>query len=179
MLFRTNAIDDRVRKTLVASLYTRPGALFTGAANGMIAALIAASYSTIPAIFHAAVLVSIIGFVRVVMAVGLPRLVKPDTSWLELIYEIGAFTYCLSVGVLGGMIIHYDLPTAAQLLFIAYVIGYASGMSARNAGRPVIAIGGLLFSLVPVCVALWNKPDLASRALIVAIFIAFIGMMSI
>ena len=179
MLFRTNAIDDRVRKILVANLYTKPGTLLTGAANGILAALIAASYTTIPVIFETAVILSMIGVLRVVMAVMLPRLIRRDVKWLELLYELGAFSYCFAVGVLGGMTIYFDLPAAAQLLVTCYAIGYGSGMSSRNAGRPMIAVGGMVLTFAPICVALWLDGDLASRALAAAIVIAFLGMMSI
>jgi diguanylate cyclase (GGDEF)-like protein len=179
VLFRTNAIDDRVRKILVANLYTKPGSLITGAANGMIAALIAASYTDIPQIFDAAVAVSALGILRVVMAIGLPRLIHRDTKWLESLYQLGAFSYCFAVGVLGGMTVYFNLPSAAQLLVVGYAIGYGSGMSSRNAGRPAIAIGGMVLTFAPICVALWLVDDLASRALAVAIIIAFLGMMSI
>lgn len=179
MLFRTNAIDDRVRKILVANLYTKPGTLVTGAANGILAALIAASYTTIPLIFETAVILSVIGVLRVAMAIVLPRLMKRSTKWLELLYELGAFSYCFAVGVLGGMTINFGLPAAAQLLVTCYAIGYGSGMSSRNAGRPTIAVGGMVLTFAPICVALWLVGDLASRALALAIVIAFLGMMSI
>ncbi|WP_296676350.1 EAL domain-containing protein [Novosphingobium sp.] len=178
-MFRTNAIDDRVRRTLVANLYTHPGTLFTGAANGIIAALIAASYSNVNVIFDTAVALSAIGALRVTMALALPWLVGRDTAWLERIYQLGAFSYCLVVGVLGGMTVEYDLPGPAQMLIICYAIGYGSGMSSRNAGRPAIAVWGMVLTFAPICIALWRQDDLATKALAVAIVIAFMGMMSI
>lgn len=179
VLFRTNAIDDRVRRILVDNLYTKPGALFLGAANGIIAALIAASYSDEPLLLNTAILLSVIGMGRVIMALALPRLVKRDTAWLETAYQIGAFSFCLVVGVLGGMTVMYQLPGAAQMLIICYAIGYGSGMSSRNAGRPSIAIGGMVLTFAPICYALLLQPSLAHRALAVAIIIAFLGMMTI
>ncbi|WP_100865343.1 putative bifunctional diguanylate cyclase/phosphodiesterase [Novosphingobium kunmingense] len=179
VLFRTNAIDDRVRGILVANLYTKPGALTLGAANGVIAALIAASYSDIALIFHTAVLLSAIGILRVAMALALPRLVHRDTAWLERLYQLGAFSFCLVLGILGGMTIQFGLPGPAQMLIVCYAIGYASGMSSRNAGRPAIAIWGMVLAFAPICWALIMQPDLASQALAVAIVIAFLGMVTI
>jgi len=176
---RTNAIDDRVRRILVQNLYAKPGSLITGALNGVIVALIAASYSEAPIIYDAAILLCVIAILRVIMAIGLPRLINRDTRWLELLYEAGAFSFCLMVGILGGMTVHYDLPGQAQLLIIAYAIGYAAGMSSRNAGRPAIAVGGMLLTFAPICFALAQQDDLASRALVFAIVIAFLGMLSI
>ena len=179
MLFRTNAIDDRVRGILVEDLYAKPGALFMGAANGIIAALIAASYSDIPIIFNTALVLSVIGLARVVMALALPRLVKRDSGWLEQAYQLGAYLFCLTVGVLGGMTVEYQLPAAAQMLIVCYAIGYGSGMSSRNAGRPSIAVWGMVLTFAPICYALLRQPDLAHKALAVAIVIAFLGMLTI
>ncbi len=179
VLFRTNAIDDRVRGILVENLYTHPGTLIMGAANGIIAALIAASYSDLPLIFDTAVLLSAVGLLRVAMALGLPRLVGRDTAWLERLYQLGAFSFCLLVGILSALTIEYGLPGPAQMLIICFAIGYGGGMSARNAGRPAIAVGGMVLTFAPICWALLRQDDLATRALAVAIVIAFLGMMSI
>jgi diguanylate cyclase (GGDEF)-like protein len=179
VLFRTNAIDDGVRRILVENLYTKPGALFMGAINGIIAALIAASYSDLPLIYDTAVVLSVVGLLRVVMALALPRLVGRDSTWLEQAYQLGAFSYCLAVGVLSGMTIEFRLPGSAQMLIVCYAIGYGSGMSSRNAGRPAIAVWGMVLTFTPICIALARQPDLASQALIAAIVIAFLGMMTI
>lgn len=179
VLFRTNAIDDRVRRILVTSLYTKPGALTLGAANGVIAALIAASYTDNRLIFETAVALAAIGILRVAMALFLPRIIKRDTAWLERLYQLGAFSFCLVLGILGGLTVEYKLPGPAQMLIICYAIGYASGMSSRNAGRPAIAIWGMVLAFAPICAALLRQPDLASQALAVAIVIAFLGMVTI
>ena len=46
-------------------------------------------------------------------------------------------------------------------------------------GRPAIAVGGMLLTFAPICFALAQQDDLASRALVFAIVIAFLGMLSI
>jgi len=179
VLFRTNAIDDRVRRTLVDNLYANPGSLTAGAANGIIAALIAASYAGNPLITKVAILLSVIGVVRVAMAYGLPRLQVRDTGRLELFYELGAFSYTSVVGVFTALTIWYEIPLIAQMLMACYAIGYAGGMAARNAGRPLISVAGMLLTFTPICIALWSTGDLAAQALAVAILICFLGMLNI
>lgn len=179
VLFRTNAIDDRVRKTLVDNLYASPAALTMGAANGILAGLVAASYSNSTVIRDSALLLTVIAIARVAMAVGLPRLKLRDTNRLELLYELGAFSYALVLGLFCGLTIWYDIPPVAQVLILCNAIGYASGMAARNAGRPMIAIGGMVLVFSPISAALWTSSEIAMRTLLVAILIAFWGMIII
>lgn len=179
MLFRTNALDDRVRRTLVDNLYANPGSLTAGAANGIIAALVAAAYAGNDLIWQVALLLSFIGVTRVVMAVGLPRLKVRDTKRLELLYELGAFSYTATVGIFTALTIWLNIPLVAQMLMACYAIGYAGGMATRNAGRPLILVTGMVLTFAPICIALWQSGDTAARTLAAAIVICFAGMVSI
>lgn len=179
MLFRTNALDDRVRRTLVDNLYANPVSLTAGAINGIIAALVAASYAGNPVIWEVAILLSLIGATRVAMAVGLPRLKVRDTARLELLYELGAFSFTATVGLFCALTIWYQVPVVAQMLMLCFAIGYGTGMAARNAGRPAISVTGMVLTFTPICLALWQTGDLAARTLAVAIGICFLGMISI
>jgi len=179
VLFRTNAIDDRVRKTLVETLYAQPGTIAAGAANGVIASLVAAHYSQSAIMFDFAVALSLVAAARVVLAVWLPRRKDRSSSTLELFYEAGAFTFSLLMGVLSALAIWFDIPTSAQLLMVCCAIGYATGIAARNAGRPMIAVGQMLLTFTPMCVALWQVDDFAKQALGLSIVICFLGMYAI
>lgn len=179
LLFRTSALDDRVRRTLVDNLYANPGSLTAGAANGIIAALVAASYAEVPIIWNVALLLSFIGIARVFMAVALPRLQVRDTKQLEFLYELGAFSYTATVGVFTALTIAYRIPLVAQMLMVCYAIGYAGGMATRNAGRPLISVTGMVLTFLPICAALWQSGGTASQTLAVAIVVCFAGMVSI
>ena len=179
MLFRTNAIDDRVRKTLVETLYTQPANLAVGAATGVGASLLTASIAGIPAIWHVAIALSIVAVARVALALLLPRMASRDTHRLELLYEIGAFTYSAQLGLIAAMTIWFEVPDSAQMLIACYAVGYGAGIAARNAGRPVISIGQMVLVFFPMIAALWADDDLAEKGLAVAIVMLWLGMMSI
>ena len=179
VLFRTNALDDRVRRTLVDNLYANPGSLTAGAANGIIAALVAAAYSGNSLIWNVALVLSFIGICRVFLAVTLPRLKLRDTKRLELLYELGAFSYTAFVGIFTALTIWAQIPMIAQMLMACYAIGYGAGMATRNAGRPLISIAGMVLTFSPICFALWHTGDAAARTLAAAIIICFAGMVSI
>jgi diguanylate cyclase (GGDEF)-like protein len=176
---RTNALDDRVRKILVDSLYTQPASLTLGAVCGSITSLVTAYVADRPEITATAFLVVVIATIRVAMAYVLPRMKNRDPRRLELFYEIGAFAYSLAIGMIGTLTIAYDVDPTAQLLAVSNAVGYATGIAARNAGRPAIAIGQLFIVLVPLCIELAFHDALAMRTLAFAILLLIPAMMSI
>ena len=179
MLFRTNAIDDRVRKTLVASLYTQPSSLAIGAAAGILTSLVAASYAQRSEITKAAIALTIVALIRVAMAFVLPRLGNRDTRKLELFYELGAFSYSLLIGIIAALTVSLDAPAVVQMLMVSNAVGYATGIAARNAGRPSIAIGQMGLVFLPLCFALAMQDDLALRVLAASIMLLAPAMISI
>ena len=179
MLFRTNALDDRVRKILVDSLYTQPGSLAIGALNGIMTGLVAAYIAQRQEITATAIVLSVIAAIRVAMAHVLPRMRTLKAERLELFYELGAFAYALALGILAAKTIAYNVPFGAQLLVACNAIGYAVGIAARNAGRPVIAIGQLLLVVLPMLFVLFMSDDLALHVLAISIVLLIPAMMTI
>ena len=179
MLFRTSAIDDRVTRTLVGTLYAQPMSLAIGAANGIMTSTVAAIYAQRPEITQAAILLSTIAIARVVMALLLPRFHRADPRLLELLYEAGAFSYSLIFGVLTALTLHIGVPPEVTLLLMCNAIGYATGIAARNAGRPGIAIGQMFLTLVPVIAMLAWDGSVVRTALLVSMVLLLPAMMSI
>lgn len=179
VLFRTNAVDDRVRKTLVDSLYTQPSSLAIGAVCGIVTSAAAAWKADIPLLTQAALVLSLIAVARVIVAYGLPRQEDGDTQYRETLFEVGAFSYATMVGVVTAIAIHMRAPVEVQMLTVANAIGYGVGIAARNAGRPVIAIGQLTLSLAPAIVMLWIEGSIVYRVLAFGMFMLFPAMTSI
>src|SRR5258706_922928 len=103
VLFSTNALDDRVQRILVDSLYTDPASLTIGAMGGIATCVVAAREAHQSQITAAAIILSIIAACRIVIANALPRLVLRNTRLLELLFEIGAFSYALMVGIMAAL----------------------------------------------------------------------------
>jgi len=179
VLFRTNAIDDRVRKTLVETLYAQPISLAIGAANGIMTAGVTAWLARQPSVTLLATILATVAVARVAMAVALPRLAHRNTSMLELLYELGAFAYSLLIGGLAALTVILDLHEGLQLLMVANAVGYATGIAARNAGRPMIAIGQLLFTMTPVIVAIGQHGGVEYVALLISMVLLLPAMVSI
>jgi diguanylate cyclase (GGDEF)-like protein len=179
VLFSTNAIDDRVRRTLVDTLYTQPASLAIGAACGILTSLVAAHQSQNSAITIAAMILTSIAMIRVGMGIFLPRLVTNATRTLEILYEIGAFSYSLLIGGIGALTVLLDAPHEAQLLMVTNAVGYGIAISARNAGRPAIAIGQMILTLMPICLALLVRGDPTLITLAFSIFLLLPAMTSV
>ncbi len=179
VLFGTNALDDRVREILVASLYAQPSSLTIAALCGIMTSAVAAWQANQPQITQVAIILSMIAAARIFMALFLPRLAGRDSRKLETLYEIGAFSYALFLGLLGAMTVHYKVAAEVQLLMVCNAVAYAVAIAARNAGRPTIAIGQLVLALGPVCFVLARKSDPSLIALAITIVALLPAMTSI
>ena len=148
-----DALDERVRRKLVISLYAQPSSLAIGALCGTAAAAVVAWFAGILFFTIGAALLTGVAILRIATATRLgPEKEHRDANHLELIYEAGAFSFALLVGTLAAGTIWYELDTTLQLLMVSYAIAYGAGTSTRNAGLPMIALGQLFFSLAPVIV---------------------------
>ncbi|HVR92111.1 MAG TPA: EAL domain-containing protein [Novosphingobium sp.] len=179
VLTGARAIDDRVRRILVETLYAQPSSLAIGALCGIAAAQVAAHEAGNPAISWTAHLLTAVAVARILLARILPRSIHEQTWLLEVIYELGAFTYALLIGVIAALAIGLEVSSTAILLTVCNAIGYAVGIAARNAGRPLIAIGQMVLALIPISVVLALQDDLAQRTLAFTIFLLIPAMMLI
>jgi diguanylate cyclase (GGDEF)-like protein len=174
--------DQLVRRKLVVSLYTQPASLALGALGGIATALTAALVSRAPSIQLCAVLLVVVAVARVGAAMWLSRdgeAAERDELVLELVFEAGALSYALLAGLIGALTLAVGDFHHLPLLTISYALVYGVGIAARNAGRPVMAVGQLLFSSLPIVVAclVFGSAPLYVLAGIV-VFLIF-GMISI
>jgi diguanylate cyclase (GGDEF)-like protein len=177
---RRDTLSARVRHTLVKTLYTQPTSLAIGAANGVGSTAIAAWVSGLQSLYIACIILTVIAVARVTAAIGLsPDSSDKSTRQLELIYEIGAFTYAASLGVIAAMTIWYEASAAVEVLMVANALGYGVGICARNAGRPAIALGQLGLVCAPIMVVSLMVGGPAFIALFITILLLFPAMASI
>jgi len=151
---RSDKLSARVRRVLVETLYTQPVSLSFGVLMGLIASGLSAWISGLEIVWIGFGLMTVIGIVRVVLAMSLARSVEStSTNALERAYEIGAFAYALVMGAMAAMTLWFESARIADAIMVTGTLCYAIGSSARNAGRPVIAIGQLGFASFPIVIA--------------------------
>lgn len=179
VLFRTNAIDNRVRRILVETLYTQPASLAVGAICGILTALGAAAAADRIEVTVSAIVLSVIAVLRVAIGTILPRFPDRDTRLLEHLYEAGAYSYALVIGVVAALTIYYRVAPIAQTVMATSAVAYGVGISARNAGRPAIAIGQIVLAILPVIIALLTRSELPMLLFAVSLILLIPGMASI
>ena len=160
-----DARDERARAKLVETLYTQPESLAIGALCGISCAVTAAVITREPLIIATAALLAVVGVARVVFAYWLPKSSHSRSSrLLEIVYEIGAFSFSFLAGTIAALTIFLASTPHVETLMFGFALAYGTGIAARNAGRPFIAIGQLLLAILPVLVACFV---IATPALIV------------
>lgn len=151
-----DAMSERVRRTLVNTLYTHPFSLASGAVIGVLIGLFLAINVPEPPVIACAVVFSLVGIARVWSSLRLVEKDNTSTHALEFWFEIGAFTYALLFGVMGAMALLYDTPAHVTAVVVVNAVGYGMAITARNAGRPAIALGQMTLSFLPMfVVSLW------------------------
>jgi len=175
-----DALDDRVRRKLVTSLYTQPASLAIGALCGVAAAGAVAIYSGNIYLIGAALLLTTVAAFRVATATRLSPSIDPgDTRRLERWYEVGAFSYAFLVGIIAAATIALELDPGLQLIMVSYAIAYGAAIAARNAGSPVIAIGQLFLALLPLIIVCALSGDVVHGIMAVTTLLLLPAMVSI
>lgn len=177
---RSDQLSERVRRILVTSLYAQPLTLAMGAMATVAAAGVSAWMAELPELWVAAVVLAVVAAARIIAALGLsPDADGNSTTTLEVVYEIGAFSYALALGLTAAYTILIGTQTQVEVLMVANALGYGIGVTARNAGRLNIAIGQLALSCVPIALACFWTMELGFFALGVTILLLIPAMISI
>jgi len=149
----STAVDSRIRKTLVDTLYARPSSLIIGACNGVATSSVGAYVTQDRTLTLLTAVLLLVAVFRIALGLALPKMKFVAPRRMEVVYEIGAFAFSGLTGIIAAYAILMNFGTAIQLMLLANAAVYGVGIAARNAGRPVIAIGQLCLSLLPVVAA--------------------------
>ena len=171
-LLSGDEMSERARRTLVSSLYTQPLSLAVGAAIGIVTAVVTAFFVPTTPVIVAVVAMTVIAIARVLASYALATTTRASTRMLEMTFEIGAFSHALLFGLLGAMAIYYDAPVEVEVMMVSCALCYGMGIASRNAGRPMIALGQMLLSFIPVIIACLLDGSIALLMLGFSILIA-------
>lgn len=175
---RRTSLDQRVRGTLVRSLYAQPTSLALGALCGIFSSGIAAYLTGSTLLYSLSLLLSLVAIARVAMSLVLAERQRDTSTYaLEVIYEVGAFSYAITLGLIAASALVLDVDVGVKVLMQANAIGYGIGICARNAGRPAIAMGQLILATGPIVVgALYvGTTPLIALAITMAMLIPAMG----
>jgi diguanylate cyclase (GGDEF)-like protein len=186
-LFQTRQADaslpSEIRAALIESLFAPIASLVVGAiACSIIGAAVAFRVSDISLMFTSAAILGV-GMLRVASALLYSRYKAAENSaatkiW-EHVYEYGAWTFSGLLGLLCWLTITHTTDGTLQMSVTTISAGYGAAISGRNAGRPFIAVGQLMFCTLPMAVALLIYPDWLHKVLGFVVLLFMYGMMDI
>ena len=177
------ALAAEVRSALVETLFASPASLAIGAIAGAGASATIAYMSGDWLLIVAAALIGLVGAARVATAAAYRDLKSRgdavrSPAW-ELVYEAGAWTYALMLGINNYLTLTRTDDVILHLLAGTVATGYAAGISGRNAGRPLIAMGQVTLTSFPMSLALIQNDDPGSWVLATLNLLFIAGLIDI
>ena len=186
-LFQTRRADatlpSEIRAALIESLFAPIASLVVGAiACSIIGAAVAFRAGDLSLMFTSAAVLAV-GMLRVASAILYSRSKAAEnnaaTKIWEHVYEYGAWTFSGLLGLLCWLTITHTTDGTLQMSVTTITAGYGAGISGRNAGRPFIAVGQLMFCTLPMAAALLIYPDWLHKVLGFVVLLFMYGMMDI
>ena len=184
---RLRHVDQRVarevRQLLVGTLFTSPSSLAAGALSGSIISAVIGWSSKDHLLIYLSALIGVVSATRVASAMAYRGTTEAQRNagarnW-ERLYELGAWSFAALLGLMTYLTITREPDIQLHLLAAATTTGYAAGISGRNAGRPVIAIGQLSLAAFPLTIALAQGGNLACWTLAFANILFIVAMLEI
>lgn len=178
-----SSLARQVRGALVGTLYTSPASLAIGAIAGSVTAGCIAYISGSVSLLICSIAIHMVGVLRIATAViyirgEAKRSPREQLHW-ERIYEIGAWLYASLLGAQAFLTLTQSGETILLLMAAIMATGYSAGVAARNAGRPIIAIGQLCLGTLPMALGLFFLGTALSITLGLCIIIFVFGMIDI
>ena len=186
-LFQTRKADAELPTEIRASLIELLFAPLTSLVVGAIACSIIGAVVALRAgdlwIMANSVAIFAVGMLRITSGFLYKKYRKRNsgaaTKLWERIYEYGAWGFSALLGLLCWLTITRTVDASLQLAVTTTAAGYAAAISGRNAGRPIIAVGQLTLTSLPMAVALISHSDWLYRALGIVVLMFIYGMMDI
>ena len=175
-------LDAKVRAALVSTLYSSPTSLALGALCGLASSIYVAMMEDEPILLYTALVLTVIVAGRIIAAFAFHHDNQRDlnqTKLLEFSYEAGAWAYAAGLGIIAGLTVALANDVQLHVLAAVNTVGYAAGVSGRNAGRPRIAVGQNLLASLPLAIGLMWEGSWTYWLLAATTVVFFIAVTSI
>ena len=174
--------DRELYCKLIDTLFATPKSIITASIAGILVIAVAwiASSDPMYGIFMGGFGLVAVGRVIAgrVYAVTDPLKDHPESAeFWEAVALVGACCFAALNGLIGAYTITYYAFQPVEILILTCVMGYIAGVSSRNAGRPIISIGQISATCIPVLIAMVAAGDLVHIA--VALFIGALFLSTI
>jgi diguanylate cyclase (GGDEF)-like protein len=178
-----HARDKRVYTALIDHLYADVASIIGGVIGIMALAWFCHIADPENGFFSLMIVMGLVGAVRAAFVLRYNRRHKgPQKSYRkariwELYYTAGALTFAALLGAFAIMVFADPQTENLRTITIAAVVGYAGGIAGRNAGRPVVALGQVAASCVPLTIYMLVNPTGTNfgLAILLLIYMATLG----
>ncbi len=179
--FGLGSDDTRVRREFASTLHTRPIALYVGSACGILAGLTAYLHAATPELAIASLLLALIAFSRSVTTFGAARLKKRAGNAMRAAYWTGAIAYAANAGLAAGLSMHPANDPQITLLLVSFALIFGAGMALGNSGRPLVALGQMALTMLPVVIAaaILGTPAMLALAVILPAMIVSLSFLAL
>jgi diguanylate cyclase (GGDEF)-like protein len=171
------APSEEVHRVLLGTLYAQPLSLIIATLIGTFVTAVAAFVTELPVLAGGFYALTSIGILRILLVVALaPFVGTGSTRMLEAIYATGALAFVIVIGCFTAATIVLQVDPRVQAMVLAYAVGYAIAVGARDAGRPVIAVSQPILGGLPTVFALFLDGSLPYMTLALSLTLAFPAM---
>lgn len=119
----------------------------------MLAGLVGYVQAQTQALALASLLLAGIAMSRSISAFGVAKLHGSPGRFLRLTYWPGAIVYAATAGLAGGLALDPANPPQLAILMTGFALIFGAGISLGNAGRPLVALGQMALTTLPVVIA--------------------------
>jgi diguanylate cyclase (GGDEF)-like protein len=142
-------------------MYARPIGLALATTCGVAAGSVGAALTQVYWLEITCLLMIIVAIARIALAFAQRRIDGRAGGVIRAIYPFGALTYATIVGAAAAIALLTPAETQLQVLLVSYAMTLGTGVAVGNAGRPMIVVGQIILTLMPVslaCLALGTLP---------------------
>jgi diguanylate cyclase (GGDEF)-like protein len=146
--------DARVRAELARTVHARPIGLLVSAACGVATGSVVLVTSTNAVLRWFAIAMIVLAALRVVVAYG-----ASSNRWgknSQQTFGYAALAYAATCGTAAAVALTSAADGHLQLLLVGYAMTLGAGIVVGNAARPLIAVGQMVLTFLPICVACFS-----------------------
>jgi diguanylate cyclase (GGDEF)-like protein len=145
--------DARIRAELARRMHSRPIGQFMSAACGMATGCVTTAMMPPSLLEWAALALVLVSATRVVISYLASEHDGRAGDLARRITWIGALIFAAIIGIAAALALVTDAPKDLQVLLVGYAMTLGAGIAIGNAGRPMVAVGQMVCTFLPICVA--------------------------
>lgn len=149
-------------------MHARPIGLFVSAACGLAAGSVAVTASPVASMRWVALAMVVLATLRVTMAYAASAFGNRLGRIFRQTFAQAALLYAAVTGTLAALALLHAVNPHLQVLLVGYAMSLGAGIAMGNAARPLMAVGQMVMTFLPICFACFSigSPPLLALGLI-------------